>query len=83
MPSCTIVGGDDDGLGLDRMNADKRDPTAAMILRARRHFQTIAILGAFDRAEEHATAEQFATAARISARILSMSRIWRKAPDRA
>ena len=59
------------------MNGDKRDLAAAMVLRARRHFQTIAILGAFDRAEEHATAEQFAAAARVAARILSELNAWR------
>jgi hypothetical protein len=59
------------------MNGDKRNAAAAMVLRARRHFQTLAILGAFDKAEEQATAEQFAVAARVTARILSELNAWR------
>jgi hypothetical protein len=57
---------------------NKRDSAAAMALRARRHFQTMAILSGFDRAEEQATAEQFNSAARIAARILFNVRNWRR-----
>jgi len=65
------------------MGESKRDPTAAMILRARRHFQSIAILGAFDRAEARPTSAQFAAAARVAARTLSTLRARCSMPDRA
>jgi hypothetical protein len=42
--------------------------------RARRHFQTVAILNHLDRAERQATLEQFAAAARIAARAVCNAR---------
>ena len=42
-----------------------------MATRARQHFQTLAMLNALDVAELRATPEQFAAAARITARTLS------------
>jgi hypothetical protein len=42
--------------------------------RARRHFQTVAILNHLDRAERQATPEQFAVAARIAARAVCNAR---------
>jgi len=45
-----------------------------MTEKARRHFQVIAILNELDRAEQHATLEQFASAARIAARLVSNAR---------
>jgi len=59
---------------MDKRGPFQRDPGTAMARRARRHFETIAILGELDRAEQRATPEQFATAARIAARILSNAR---------
>ena len=45
-----------------------------MDYRARKPFESIAILHALDRAERLVTAMQFATAARIAARIMSSAR---------
>ena len=59
---------------MDKRHPFQRDVNKAIGLRARRHFQTIAIIGALDRAEQQATVEQFASAARIAARILSSAR---------
>jgi len=42
--------------------------------RARRHFQSVAILNHLDRAERQATPEQFASAARIAARAVCNAR---------
>jgi len=42
--------------------------------RARRHFQSVAILNHLDRAERQATSEQFAAAARIAARAVCNAR---------
>jgi len=42
--------------------------------RARRHFQSIAILTELDKAERRATPEQFASAARIAARAVCNAR---------
>ena len=58
---------------------DKRAPTrrygaTVMTNKARRHFQSIAILNELDRAERYVTPEQFASAARIAARAVSVAR---------
>lgn len=58
---------------------DERAPTrrfgaTVMTSKARLHFQSIAILKEFDRAERQATPGQFASAARIAARTVSVAR---------
>lgn len=58
---------------------DKRPPTwpygrAVMTNKARRHFQSIAMLSELDRVERHATTEQFAAAAKLTARAVSIAR---------
>jgi len=55
---------------------EKRKPPSAcgMELRARKHFETLALLSALDHAERLATAIQIAAAARIAARIVSSAR---------
>jgi len=45
-----------------------------MVNRARKHFESIAIVRALDRAERLVTALQFAVAAKIAARIISSAR---------
>ena len=42
--------------------------------RARRHFETIAIINELDNAERHATLEQFTAAARVAARAICNAR---------
>ena len=42
--------------------------------RARRHFESIAIINELDNAERHATQEQFTTAARVAARTICNAR---------
>jgi hypothetical protein len=45
-----------------------------MVNRALKHFKSLAILETLDRADTHATPEQFASAAKITARVLSRAR---------
>jgi hypothetical protein len=45
-----------------------------MTSKARLHFQSIAILNELDSAERRATPEQFASAAKIAARTVSVAR---------
>jgi hypothetical protein len=49
-------------------------PLSGLPERARRHFQSVAILNHLDRAERQATPEQFAAAARIAARAVCNAR---------
>jgi soluble cytochrome b562 len=42
--------------------------------RARRHFESIAIINELDNAERHATQEQFMAAARVAARAICNAR---------
>jgi len=51
------------------------DPVFIMMLRARRHFQVVAILSALDRAEAQATTKAFKEAARVAARVLARLRV--------
>ena len=57
---------------------NRRYPSSAYLTqRARRHFETVAIVKALDRAERLATALQFATAAKIAARVMCSARLAR------
>ena len=51
-----------------------------MASKAQLHFQSIAILNELDKAERHATREQFASAAKIAARTVSVARNRAKSP---
>ena len=58
---------------------DRRQPpelygAAVMTSKAQQHFQTIAILSYLDSAERHAMPDQFAAAAKITARAVSIAR---------
>ena len=59
---------------MDKQTSSPRDGASVMATRARQLFQTLAMLNALDLAELHATPEQFAAAARITARTLSIAR---------
>ena len=52
----------------------RRVGATVMTSKARLHFQSIALLNELDRAERQATPEQFASAARIAARTVSVAR---------
>ena len=52
----------------------RRCAAGVMTSKARLHFQSIAILHELDRAERHATPEQFASAAKVAARTVSVAR---------
>jgi hypothetical protein len=52
----------------------RRCPAEVMTIRARLHFQSVAILNALDKAECQATPEQFASAAKIAARTVLSAR---------
>ena len=54
--------------------APRRCAASVMTSKARLHFQSIAILNELDRAERQATPEQFASAAKIAARTVSVAR---------
>jgi len=52
----------------------RRVGATVMTSKARLHFQSIAILNELDRAERQATTAQFASAARIAARTVTVAR---------
>jgi hypothetical protein len=59
---------------MDKRTSSLRDGAKVMATRARQLFQTLAMLDALDLAELRATPEQFAAAARMTARTLSIAR---------
>jgi hypothetical protein len=61
-------------LVMDRRQPPQLYGAAVMTSKARRHFQSIAVLSQLDRAERHATPEEFAAAAKITARAVSIAR---------
>jgi hypothetical protein len=59
---------------MNERDEGRRSAARLLTSKARLHFQSIAILNYLDRAEWHATAEQFAAAAKIAARTLLLAR---------
>jgi len=59
---------------MDRRQPPRPYGAAVATNKARRHFLSIAMLSQLDRAERHVTTEQFAAAAKIAARAVSIAR---------
>jgi len=55
------------GVVMDKRRPIRQQGAKVMTHKAQRHFQCIAVRNGLDRTERHATAEQFATAARMAA----------------